>query len=105
MVADGEYTAVLDRFEEGLAVLLVERDGETVDQLVVDRDRVPDEGCHEDAVLVTSIQDGDVRGLRYRPEETERRTESAQDRFDRLAERPPSGDEGESDGSDGAIDR
>jgi hypothetical protein len=98
-VPDGEYVAVLDRFEEGpdadrpLAVLVCERDGETVGDLVVAHVAVPQPGRHVDAVLDVTVEDGELVAADYRPEETERRKESAQSRFDRLSRRPGEDDE------------
>lgn len=84
----GTRTAVLDRVVDGeTAVLLVEEDGAVVDELTVPVDRLPDDGRTEGAVFTATIRDGELAGLTYRPEETESRRESAQDRFDRLSER------------------
>ncbi|MFC7045874.1 DUF3006 domain-containing protein [Halobacteriaceae archaeon GCM10025711] len=92
MVADGEYTAVLDRFEEDDAVLLLERDGDQVDQVVVDWRDLP-RGVRQDAVLDVRVADGEVVDAAYDREATARRRDAAQDRFDRLARRPPKKDE------------
>lgn len=93
MSADGTYTAVVDRFEGGLAVLLLEADGETVGENVLDADRLPDAGRHVDAVLEVEIADDSVVDVTYAPAETEARADRAQSRFDALAERPPSSDD------------
>jgi len=96
-VPDGEYVAVLDRFEEGpdpgrpLAVLVCERDGTAVGDLVVEQGAVPQPARHVDAVLAVEVEGGDLVAATYRPAETERRNESAQSRFDRLSERPEEG--------------
>ncbi|MFB9807267.1 DUF3006 family protein, partial [Haladaptatus pallidirubidus] len=45
------FTAVLDRFEEEQAVLLLESNGETVDELVIHRDDLPESGRHQDAIF------------------------------------------------------
>ncbi|SFR32020.1 DUF3006 family protein [Halogeometricum limi] len=78
------YTAVVDRFEEEDAVLLLEADGETVDELVVPRPVLPADGRHRDAVFAVTL-DADRTELVYRPDETDRRRDAAQRRFDRLA--------------------
>lgn len=84
----GARTAVLDRIVDGeTAVLLVEEDGEVVDELTVPVDRLPGDGRTEGAVFTATFSDGELAGLTYRPAETESRRESAQDRFDRLSER------------------
>jgi hypothetical protein len=93
MIPDGTYTAVLDRIEDGLAALVVEVDGTSADELLVEPTALPEEARHADAVLTVEVQDGTMVEASYRPSETERRRESAQSRFDRLAERPPSDDE------------
>lgn len=92
MVEDGRYTAVLDRFEDDLAVLLLEDGDEVVDDLVVDRERLPSPARHQDAVLTVVVRDGDLADATYDPETTERRSERARDRFDRLSRRPPDED-------------
>lgn len=93
MVADGSYTAVLDRFEatqadRELAVLLLDADGEGVDEIAVERDQLPDDGRHAGAVFEMTVVDGDLQSADYRPDETKERSEAAQSRFDRLARRP-----------------
>lgn len=93
MPADGQYVAVVDRFEGDLAVLLLEDGDEVVDDVAVGRDRLPEQGRHQDAVLAVVVQDGRLADVEYRPDETERRAESARERFDRLARRPPDEDE------------
>ena len=96
MPADGEYTAVVDRFEGDLAVLLLERDGETVDDIAIPQTELPEEGRHQDAILSVSIEDDELREATYDAGETDERAERAQSRFDRLSRRP-SESEGESD--------
>lgn len=88
-----QFTGVIDRFEEDLAVILLEEDGEVVDEIVLDRAKLPDEAAHQDAVLEVTLTEGEVTELSYDPAETDDRTERAQSRFDRLAERPPSDEE------------
>ena len=90
-----EYIGVVDRFEEDRAVVILERDGSAVGEVVLDRDRLPADARHVDAVLTVRVEDDDLTGLSYRPDETEDRRESAQDRFDRLSRRPPDGEESE----------
>ncbi|MFC7027934.1 DUF3006 domain-containing protein [Halomicroarcula sp. GCM10025324] len=88
-----EHTAVVDRFENDQAVLLVEDDGAVVDELVVTKGLLPDAARQQDAVLRIAYVDDAVVQLRYDAEETEARTASAQSRFDRLSQRPPSSDD------------
>lgn len=89
---DGAYTAVLDRFEDRRAVLVVEDDGEDVAEVAVHRTWVPADARRQDAVVELVVEDGRPVAVEYDPAETESRRESAQDRFDRLARRP--GDDG-----------
>ena len=82
-------TGVIDRFEADLAVILLEEDGAVVDEKVVERDELPSEADHADAVLDVELTDGEITELSYDRDETVRRKDRAQSRFDRLAERPP----------------
>ena len=82
------YTATLDRIVDGqTAVLLLEADGETVDQLEVDVRRLPAEGQHEGAVLEVEVVAGEFCDAEYRPELTASRRDAAQDRLERLSTR------------------
>ena len=88
-----EYRGVLDRFEDDLAVVLLECDGKTVDDIALPRDRLPEEGRHRDALFVVVMEGETVQSMSYRPEETREKSEQAQSRFDRLSQRPPENDE------------
>ncbi|MFB6235787.1 MAG: DUF3006 domain-containing protein [Halopenitus sp.] len=96
MVADGTYTAVLDRFEGEQAVLVLERDGTDVAEIAVARERLPEPGRNQDAVFELVVDDGNLVDLSYDPEATADRKNRAQDRFDRLSQRPPGSDSDES---------
>lgn len=88
------FTGVIDRFEDTLAVILIEAGGEVVDEVVLDRAELPTDAAHSDAVLEVTLTDsGEVTALAYDPAETADRKEQAQSRFDRLAERPPKDEE------------
>lgn len=93
MTRDGTYTAVVDRFEGDSAVLLLEADGETVAEHVLDVERLPEEGRHVDGILEVEIEDDAVVDVTYAPEETAERADRAQRRFDALSERPPSSED------------
>jgi len=93
MPSDGTYTAVVDRFEEDLAVLLLEADGDTVGEVVVDEAALPEDGRHIDAILRVELDDDQLVDVTYEEAETEARSERAQSRFDSLSQRPPSGDD------------
>lgn len=85
---DGTYTGVLDRIEDGeTAVLLLESDGETVDQREVDVAVLPESGQHEGAVFEVTVEAGEVADFELQPETEAERREAAQDRFDSLSKR------------------
>jgi hypothetical protein len=90
---DGGYTAVVDSVEDGLATVFFERDGEEVGNAVLEASRLPSDGQHADAILSVTLSGGRIESASYDPERTEKRSEAAQDRFDRLSKRPPSDEE------------
>jgi hypothetical protein len=90
---DGEYTAVVDSIEDGLATVFFERDGEEVGNAVLEADRLPEDGKHADAILTVTVVDGDLETVQYEPEQTTKRKDAAQNRFDQLSKRPPSEDD------------
>ena len=90
---DGEYTAVVDNVEDGLATVFFERDGEEVGNAVLEPSRLPSDGRHADAILSVVLSEGRIESASYEPERTADRKTAAQDRFDRLSERPPSDEE------------
>lgn len=92
MIPDGEYSAVVDRLEETLAVLEVTTD-DGFSELVVDEADLPAAGRHSDAALTVTIRDGDLIEATYDAEKTTERQDRAQNRFDRLSDRPPQPDE------------
>ena len=93
MTTDGEYTAVVDRFEDDLAVLLLEDDDETVGETVIARERLPDDGQYVDAVLHIELEDDEVVSITYDADETVDRSAEIQQRFDDLSQRPPSSED------------
>ncbi|WP_256546869.1 DUF3006 domain-containing protein [Halobellus inordinatus] len=88
-----QFTGVIDRFEDEIAVILLEADGEVVDEIIFDRAELPAAASHPDAVLEVTLTDGEVTELSYDSEETADRNDRAQSRFDQLAERPPNDEE------------
>ncbi|MYL15497.1 DUF3006 family protein [Halorubrum terrestre] len=90
---DGEYTAVVDNVEDGLATVFFERDGEEVGNAVLDASWLPSDGQHADAILSVTVSEGRIESVSYKPEQTADRKAAAQDRFDRLSKRPPSDEE------------
>ena len=80
------YTATLDRIVDGqTAVLLLEEDDETVDQLDVDVTTLPPAAQHEGAVLEIAVEASELYKAEYLPEVTQSRKESAQERLERLS--------------------
>lgn len=92
MIPDGDYEAVVDQIEDALATLEVSDDDERY-SLVVDEEALPEAARHADAVLQLTLVDEELTAVEYDPDETDRRKDTAQRRFDRLAERPPDGDD------------
>lgn len=76
-----------------LAVLLLEANNEVIDGIVVQKSDLPEDARHQDAVLRVRIEDDELVEAEYNPDETTARKQAAQDRFDRLADRPPKDDE------------
>jgi len=67
------YTGVIDRFEDDLAVILLEDDGDVVDELVLDRGDLPTDAAQEDAILEVTLEDGEVTDLVYDADRDENR--------------------------------
>lgn len=86
MTLDGTYTATFDRLEDGLAVLLVEADGETVDERHLQAKELPDAAA-EGAVLEVTFEAGELVDIGHRPEETSSRRMRLREKFDRLSRR------------------
>ncbi|QSG02753.1 DUF3006 family protein [Natranaeroarchaeum sulfidigenes] len=79
-------TGVVDRIVDDLAVVLLEDDGELVDQTTLPVDELPGPAKEEGTVLELVMDGDDVDRVRYDKPETERRREEAEDRFDELAD-------------------
>jgi hypothetical protein len=60
---------------------------------VLERDKLPEDARHADAVLTIEVEHEEVVAIEYEPEETTTREEDAQSRFDRLSKRPPRDDD------------
>ena len=82
MVDDGTYTAVLDRFEGEVAVLVLGSDDETLGQVVVDTETLPVEGQHQDALFTVVLRGDELAEATYHPDRTEDRREAAPRRCD-----------------------
>ena len=89
-LADGEYMAVVDSIEDGLATVFFEQNGEEIGHAVLEATKLPDDGQHADAILVVAVEDGAIATADYDPDTTATRNTEAQSRFDSLSSRPPS---------------
>ncbi|MCH7661157.1 MAG: DUF3006 domain-containing protein [Euryarchaeota archaeon] len=79
--------ATVDRIEGEIAVILIERDGEVTDEKQLPAAELPEEAC-EGSVLACTLSSGEITGMTVDAEETRKRRERAQSRFDRLSRRP-----------------
>lgn len=78
--------ATVDRIEEGVAVLLVERDGEVSNEQHVSVEDLP-EGVCEGCVLACTLSSEGITDAEIDSEETRKRRERTRSRFDRLSRR------------------
>lgn len=89
MIPDGTYKAVVDRFEDEFIVLEVsDEDANERYELAVHPSSLPEEGRAVDAVLAIEVDENQLIDAAYRSDETDERSESSQNRFDRLSRRP-----------------
>lgn len=84
---DGTYTAVLDRYEGDITVLVIEYNSRDIAERLVDRAALPEDARAVDTVLEVTFVDDTPTEIVPMPDETSERGESAQDRFDRLSRR------------------
>jgi len=89
-LTDGTYTVVVDAIEDGLATVFFEQDGDEVGDALIDAARLPENGRHADALLRTTVTDGEVIDWSYERDKADERKQAAQDRFERLSSRAPS---------------
>jgi alkaline phosphatase D len=89
--SDASFVALTGDMHSALAGY-VERDGEPVGQVDLPVEAVPTAGRSVDSVF-SLVRTDERFELTYRADETTARAESAQTRFDRLAQRPPADDE------------
>lgn len=106
---DGTYTGMIDRIEEGIAVILIEdergdaadiaendaaaSDREIIAELHYSADSLSQRAREELGVVNVTLADGEIEAIEYHQQATQRRRSELQDRFDELAERPPRRDE------------
>lgn len=84
----GEYTGTIDRIVDGeTAVLLIEADGEVIDQVDIPVTRLPEPTSEDGGIVSVTIESGDITMIEYLPEETQERRESIEDKLDRLSTR------------------
>jgi hypothetical protein len=84
---DGTFTAVVDRIvDETTAVILVEEDGEIIEQVTVPAEEVPAQSRDEGGRLSLKFRDGDLVSIAH-AEDTSEREESIREQFDRLSRR------------------
>lgn len=98
-----ETTAVLDRFENDRAVLVLDGD-HAIGEVVCDPGRLPAENRETDAVFAVRVADGEVQSAIYRPDETARRRERARRRFDSLSSRLGGSSDDSSTAGDGPTE-
>jgi len=68
-------------------VILLEEDGQVIEQLDVAADRLPEPARTDGGVLSVTLEDGEIVSMEYRPETTRDRRESTQEKLDRLSKR------------------
>lgn len=84
----GTYTATVDRIVDGeTAVILVEDGKDVIEQFDIPADQLPEEASGEGSVLTVEIIDGTIVDMRYDAESTDQRSQSAQNRINRLSKR------------------
>jgi hypothetical protein len=98
-LSDGPYVGVVDRFENEQAVVVLERDGAEVGDVLVPKSRLPQRARRQNAIVRVVLKNGDVVNVWYDAQATRDRGASAQARFDRIAEpAPEKRDESEENG-------
>lgn len=85
MTLEGTYAGTLDRITEGIAVLLIEVDGETVAERRVPAEDLPAEAAAGD-VCALVFEDGTLVDVEASPERTAERRRRLRERFEALSE-------------------
>lgn len=87
MTMDGEYTATIDRIVDGeTAVVLLEDNGEVIEQFDMPVKRLPSE-CDVGSVVTVVVGDDKIVKITSQPDETATRRERLREQFDRLSKR------------------
>lgn len=88
---DGTFTGVVDRIVDGTtAVVLVEEDGEVVEQVTVPAAELPAQSRDEGGRMSLTVRDDDLVSMEHIEGDTSERGErgeSIQEKFDRLSTR------------------
>ena len=86
MTLEGEYVGTLDRITEEIAVFLVEKGSETIDERRVPGEDLP-ENVSEGDVCRLTFEDGALVGIEPKPDATADRQRRMRERFDSLSRR------------------
>lgn len=86
MMLDGTYTGTVDRIVDGQFVVLVEADGETIDERSRPTSELPAD-AEAGAVCELTFSADELVDIEYRPTETANRREQMRERFDDLSQR------------------
>lgn len=90
---DGTYTGTVDRVVDETAVLLLEADGEVIEEVTVPVSQLPSEAQDDGGVLSVTVEDSEVVAVEYQAEETRERRSRIRDKLERLSERLSARDE------------
>ena len=83
---NGTYTATVDRIVDGkTAAILIEDGKDVIEQFDIPADQLPEEASGEGSVLTVEITDDAIVDMQYDAESTDRRSQAAQDRLNRLS--------------------
>ncbi len=84
----GKYTGVVDRIVDGeTAVILVESEGEVIDQVDISADKLPEPAAEDRGMVTLELSGGTVVAIVYEEEETDVRREAIEEKLDRLSRR------------------
>lgn len=85
---NGEYTGTVDRIVDGeTAVVLLEDDGEVVEQHEVPLERLPEPAREDGSVVAVTLEDDELVRIEYEADETRARRKSIEEKLDRLSRR------------------
>lgn len=85
---DGTFAGVIDRIVDGeTAVILIEEDGEVIEQFDVAVERLPKPAKESGGVLSVTIANDEIVDMEYRETETSERRQSIRERLARLSKR------------------